>query len=343
MGQRMLRAQLKPTTTDITASAARWRVSSGSAAVLGLASLRLDAPPTTVYLMLGERCQRNCAFCAQARESTSHQDALSRVIWPAYPRDDVAEATARAYRRGEMRRACFQVTVGGSQLAETLEAVTRLAGTCDIPICVSVAPRDIADVTALLSAGAERVTIALDAATPEIYRRVKGGSWQRTLELLLSAAQAHPGRISTHLIVGLGESERQMIERLADLHTRGITIGLFAFTPVVGTRMADCPPPSLGHYRRIQAARWLIVGGHVRAEDMRFDDAGRLVSLGLPRHVLQCLLASGDAFRTSGCPDCNRPYYNERPSGPMYNYAQPLTSLQKRSELDDLLSDLAAV
>jgi biotin synthase len=36
-------------------------------------------------------------------------------------------------------------------------------------------------------------------------------------------------------------------------------------------------------------------------------------------------LADGDAFRTSGCPDCNRPFYNERPGGPMYNYARPLT------------------
>ncbi|MCW3977503.1 MAG: radical SAM protein, partial [Candidatus Bathyarchaeota archaeon] len=28
---------------------------------------------------------------------------------------------------------------------------------------------------------------------------------------------------------------------------------------------------------------------------------------------------------TSGCPGCNRPYYNERPGGPLYNYPrQPL-------------------
>jgi len=25
-------------------------------------------------------------------------------------------------------------------------------------------------------------------------------------------------------------------------------------------------------------------------------------------------------YLTSGCPSCNRPYYNEKPSGPIYNY-----------------------
>jgi biotin synthase-related radical SAM superfamily protein len=29
-------------------------------------------------------------------------------------------------------------------------------------------------------------------------------------------------------------------------------------------------------------------------------------------------------FQTSGCPDCNRPFYNEKPSGPFYNYPRKL-------------------
>ncbi|HDI74230.1 MAG TPA: hypothetical protein ENF57_04430 [Candidatus Korarchaeota archaeon] len=27
-----------------------------------------------------------------------------------------------------------------------------------------------------------------------------------------------------------------------------------------------------------------------------------------------------EAFLTSGCPSCNRPFYNERPRGPIYNF-----------------------
>ena len=33
----------------------------------------------------------------------------------------------------------------------------------------------------------------------------------------------------------------------------------------------------------------------------------------------------GLPFQTSGCPDCNRPFYNEKPSGPIYNYPKKLS------------------
>ena len=40
----------------------------------------------------------------------------------------------------------------------------------------------------------------------------------------------------------------------------------------------------------------------------------------------------GDAFQTVGCPGCNRPYYNERPSGPLYNYPRDLTMEELNNE-----------
>ncbi|HUT17269.1 MAG TPA: radical SAM protein, partial [Acidobacteriota bacterium] len=35
---------------------------------------------------------------------------------------------------------------------------------------------------------------------------------------------------------------------------------------------------------------------------------------------LTWIVETGKPFLTSGCPDCNRPFYNEKPSGPIYNY-----------------------
>jgi len=317
-----------------------WRVSSGSAAVLGLSKARLDAAPTTVYLMLGDRCQRDCAFCTQARQSHASQAALSRVSWPRFSVDDITDATAEAFSRGEMLRACFQVTVGRDQIDTTIAAVARLASSSAIPICVSAAPRSLDDVSDLLTAGAERVTISLDAATPGIYKRVKGGSWTIAHRLLLQAAEAYPGHISTHLIVGLGETEQEMVSRISELHARRILIGLFAFTPIPGTGMASQPPPPLEQYRRIQAARWLIVNGLAPSEPMRYDTSGRLVSFGMPSDRLRLLLDQGQAFRTAGCPGCNRPYYNERPGGTMYNYPRPLSRQEADTEISDLIAHL---
>jgi biotin synthase len=44
-------------------------------------------------------------------------------------------------------------------------------------------------------------------------------------------------------------------------------------------------------------------------------------------------LKDGEAFRTTGCPGCNRPFYNERPSGPFYNYPRPLKQNEIEQEL----------
>ncbi|MHB0856063.1 MAG: radical SAM protein [Anaerolineae bacterium] len=342
MGGRVLRPGLNPDTDEESQKGTRgWRVSTGSAAVLGLQSLRMDVLPTTAYLMLGQRCSRNCAFCTQARDSHAHADALSRVMWPEFEAPKVAEALAAAFREGRIARACFQVTVSPGYLDEVRQAVQTLAQNSAVPTCVSVTPRHIDDVRDLLEAGADKVTIALDAASQRVYREAKSGSWQVTRGLLEACAQAFPGHMATHLIVGLGETEREMADCIQTLTDWGVSVGLFAFTPVSGTAMAERPAPPLLQYRRMQAARWLIVHGLARGNDFAYDAADHLVGYGLPPEALTAALADGEAFRTSGCPGCNRPYYNERPGGVLYNYARPLTSAEACAEMSALLQSLS--
>lgn len=319
---------------------AQWRVSSGTAAVLGLRPLTMDAVPTTAYLMLGERCLRNCAFCAQARDSRAPIEALSRVTWPAFGAQHVARAVEQAHATGRIARACFQVTAGAGALDEAAQAVRTLAAETGVPICVSAAPRNVDDVGKLLRLGAERVTIALDAAKPAVFARVKGGAWERTWNLLMMSAERYPGRIGTHLIVGLGETEADVVTLIQRLSDVGVTIALFAFTPVPGTAMASAAPPPLSVYRRVQVARWLIVQGVSRVDAFSFDSDGRLTSYGLDATALRATLVSGEAFRTAGCPGCNRPYYNERPGGVMYNYARPLSTAEAEREVAALVASL---
>jgi biotin synthase len=58
---------------------------------------------------------------------------------------------------------------------------------------------------------------------------------------------------------------------------------------------------------------------------MKFDEDERLIDYGVSESLLQQVVETGSPFLTSGCPGCNRPYYNERPGGPLYNYPrQPL-------------------
>ena len=308
----MLRPELDHPSTIREVGTGQWRVSSGTAAALGLLDLRMDVAPTTAYLLLGERCVNDCAFCTQARSSQASIGALSRVPWPQFPAERVIEALSRAYVAGRIVRACFQVTVGPAHLQEAQGAVASLASSVGIPICASVVAHDLGGVRCLLEAGCERVTLALDAACERIYRQIKGPRWERLLNLLTKAAR-------TYL---------------------GVTIGLFAFTPVAGTRLADCPPPPLLQYRRVQVARWLIVHGLARAEDYDYDATGRIHGYGMDAKALEEILRGGDAFRTSGCPGCNRPYYNERPGGVLYNYPRAPTAAEWHHEIENLLASL---
>ncbi len=300
------------------------RVSFGSAAVLGLETWRVEVAPTTAYLMVGGKCAYDCAFCAQARGSTARADQLSRVSWPTYPAMDVVQRLATAFAGGAIQRACLQVTAGQGATAQTRQVVRAIRAASAVPLCVSIRSTDLALCDELLALGVERVTLAMDAACERIYRRVKGHGWRRALELLASAARRYPGHVGTHVIVGLGETEAEIVSLLQGMHDAGITTALFAFTPVPGTALADVPPPPLVSYRRTQVARHLIVGGHAQARQFRFSPEGQITSCGLDAATLEALLRTGQAFQTSGCSGCNRPYYNERPAGPLYNYPRPL-------------------
>ena len=134
------------------------------------------------------------------------------------------------------------------------------------------------------------------------------------------------GNVSTHLIIGLGETEKEAANTIQTCVDLGILPALFAFTPVHGTALAGNPQPKLEAYRRMQLARYLIVNALARSEDMNFDEAGQLLDFGVGTEALTQIVEGGLPFLTSGCADCNRPFYNEKPSGPIYNYPRNLAA-----------------
>lgn len=300
-----------------------WKLSAGTAAVIGKKQMKLEVSPTTAYIMLGEKCRNNCSFCAQSQRSTARSDMLSRVIWPEVNGDEAVEGIAAAFRTGRLKRVCLQVVKNSDSRQTSFAALKALTAKSAVPVCISSNIDSVEQAKELLACGAERVSIALDAATPEIFRQVKNDSWEQRWTLLSDCAKDLPGQISTHLIVGLGETEEEMVSTIINCIAKGISVGLFAFTPLKGTAWADKKPPSIDHYRRIQIAFYLIKKG---VDYSRFIyREGQLANFGLPANKLAALLTDGKAFETSGCEDCNRPYYNERPGGIMYNYPRQLT------------------
>lgn len=321
----------------------RIRLSIGTAAVLGLKTLRTDAPPKTAYIMgEGDRCVNNCRFCSQARDALCDDHLLSRVIWPTFQMDQVLPPLQDAFLRGDLERACVQVVLNKGSFDRTLDMVRQLSS-IHMPISVSTNVRDREQVEELFRAGAHRLSIAMDGATEEVHREVKSGDYRRKMDLLEVCAKAFPGKISTHFIAGLGETEEEILTAIARMYRLGVTVGLFAFTPVAGTAMEDAPPPPIESYRRIQLANWLIKEGSLSLDDLIFSD-GVLRGINLDLSELY-EGRNGEPFRTAGCKGCNRPYYNESPGrGPMYNYPRPLTDDEaKRAFLETGLLRLSTV
>jgi biotin synthase len=290
--------------------------------------------PTTAYLMLGGRCAMNCAFCAQARESKSSDQALSRVTWPEFPLDKVCSRLKRAERQGILQRCCIQVTAGQDTYRQALRTVRRIRRSTFLPLNMAILPANLKQVAELLEAGVDRIGFGLDAACERVFRQIKGPHWEYMLSTITKAAEWYPERTSIHLIVGLGETERELIMRMLWARDLGLGVGLFAFTPVRGTRLAHHLQPMLGQYRRMQAARWLILNRRVGIADFTFNGRDVLVDIGVGGWSQS--LAGGEAFRTPGCPGCNRPFYNERPGGTIYNYARPLTSAEVRQAISEM-------
>ena len=300
------------------------RLSVGSAVQLGLRRARMDASPTTIYTMLGDKCLGACGFCTQSRLNTADKTLLSRVIWPEFPMDDVLDGVKATDGVG---RICIQTLKYADLLPDLIAAAKALAAASDAPISICMNPVDKAWLVALKDAGVERVGVGLDCATEETFAAIKPGfnwnAYQRFIDDTIDVF----GRGSVHLIVGLGDSDAALVRAFQTYHDKGCSIALFAYTPVRGTAL-DFPPPPLERYRALQLARYFILHDLATLDNMTFEGE-KLAAIDVEPSVLARVLDTGTAFRTSGCPSCNRPMYNERPGGAMYNHPRALTPDEK--------------
>ena len=324
----------------------RIRASIGTAASIGLERVKVQVKPTTAYLMLysDSHCLSNCMFCPQARESKSSTNQLSRVLWPDYNIDDVISGLKR--KETGIKRICIQTVryKGATEdLMKILDAFSRSNVT--LPISVCSYPLDKEEFQQMKSLGVSRVGISFDCATPEIFDKIKGKdrgidfTWA-FLENVIKDAQEVFGRsfVSTHLIIGLGETEYEAIKFIQKFYDQKITVGLFAFTPIKGTDMESMEQPDLRIYRNIQLARYLIYSGKSSLNNMLFSRDGKIIDFNVEKDELKTIITSGKPFKTTGCSHCNRPFYNESPRNELYNFPRELNQIEVK-KIVDFLSD----
>ncbi len=311
------------------------RLSAGTAASMGLTAMRMDAFPTTAYLLSGNQCLMKCAFCPQGVGSSEALNRLGRITWPEYSWDDFGGSLARAEING-IRRICLQSVRHADGIATLVDAVKKIKSLSSLPLSLSAWIRSAEEAAALVEAGVDRLSVSLDVVNAEAHKRLKGSSLHDRLDLLLGCAEKLPGRMSTHIICGLGETEEEALTITNLLLKAAVTVALFAFVPLKGTALEKAESPPIASYRRVQAGHYLLRKRAAELASFKFE-AGCLTSYGLSSEKLNNILGDGSAFQTSGCPDCNRPYYNERPGGIIYNYHRPLNEREIKTALQELI------
>lgn len=315
------------------------QLSTAAAITLGLLPGRMHRTECTRCLNLlvtyPEGCRANCSYCGLARhreaERAYAERNFIRVEWPTVRYDELIERVAAGADGGRFERMCLSMITHPDSNGDTLTLLRQwVAAVPGVPVSILSNPATLqyADLETLRDAGADIFTVALDAATPELFERTRGRAvqgpqrWARYWRALEWAAEVFgPGRFGAHLICGLGETEEQMLALCQRIRDMGGHTHLFAFHPERGSLLEDRPPVPQPQWRRVQLARHLIETGQARAEGMAFAGDGRLLEYGVPPQTVEAALDGGMAFRTSGCPGrdpagasaCNRPYGDSHP------------------------------
>lgn len=294
------------------------RASYGSLQLLGLKPGEYNFTPKAIYLLIGDACEGGCLFCPQ---SSGNPGRLSRVTWPEVDQADILKAISKT----NLNRICIQATRSSATKADVIDFLKKAIPLTYAPISVSMHIDNLSDARELFEAGAANISIALDTATEDLSIKIKNKSLQPSINLLKEIAKFFPGQVTTHLIVGLGETQEQTIELARELIKSDVVVSLFAFTPIPGTPLENLQPPDLKLYRQVQTALALIRKNH----DWKIEyKNGQILNLG----DFQGLIAPQD-YQNPGCKGCNRPYYNEKPGGTIYNHPNPPNIEQILKEL----------
>jgi biotin synthase-related radical SAM superfamily protein len=291
-----------------------------------------------LLLTYPEGCRANCAYCGLARHREKERDYADRnfirVDWPAVPMERIVDIVAKDGAASPFHRMCISMITHPRSDEDTVSVLKAWTAKIDpgaIPISILSNPTTMTreDVQNLKDLGADIFTVALDAATPEIFDRTRGKGvdsphrWDKYWDILMHARDIFgPQKFGAHIIVGMGETEHDiltLVQRLVDL---GGHSHMFCFYPEQGSLMDHLPATPRDQWRRVQLARYLIDYCDARVEHMRFDEFGRVIDFGLPSGELDMIVDSGIAFRTSGCPGkfqddisaCDRPYGDSPPS-----------------------------
>lgn len=180
------------------------------------------AKKTCTFMILGDICTRNCAFCAvtHGRPScpdpnepnmvglTASQLGLSYVVVTSVTRDDLPDG-------------------GASQFAATIHAIKRENPNATVEVLIPDFGGKDAPLKQVISAAPDVISHNLETV-PRLYSSVRpGAAYEQSLRLLKNVSLACPDQhimSKSGLMLGLGETREEVVEVMKDLLQAGCRI-----------------------------------------------------------------------------------------------------------------------
>ncbi len=336
------------------------RISYASAVALAMKSGRFsrefDFGGINLLLNYDEGCLSDCGYCGLARtRQADYGDQFIRVEWPLVRTGELVDRMAE--HEDKLTRLCISMVTHGHAYADTCDITKRIAARVKTPLSILVAPPTLNRhrLETFKGIGVDMIGIGLDAVTEQLFRSIRtdvpagGLKWEKYWEVVTDSREIFgPWKVNVHTLVGLGETDQDLIEIFTRLRDQQIFSYLFCFNPEPDSRMASHPKSPLMRWRRIQLAKHLIETEGYQAGQFDFDADGSLVHLRASRSAVDAVVSQGVAFMTNGCPGeqgepgCTRPYGSYRPSEPFRDYPFPpaatdLDQIKAQLRLDEVL------
>ena len=175
---------------------------------------------TATFMLLGDRCTRRCGYCSVGTARPLAPDAGEP--------ERVAAAAARLRLRYVVLTAVARDDLqdgGAAHFAATVRAIRARLETARIEVLTPDFKGEVAALEAVLAAAPDVFNHNVEMAARLFAQLRPQGDYGRSLRLLARAKRSRPDQVTkSGLMVGLGESDEEVIEVLRDLREAGVDI-----------------------------------------------------------------------------------------------------------------------
>lgn len=175
---------------------------------------------TATFMILGDRCSRDCAFCNVAHGPVAHPDSGEpQAVAAAVAELKLHHAVVTSVTRDDLPDG------GAGHFAAVTAAIRAAAPECRVELLIPDLGGDRAALGVILAAGPDVLGHNLETV-PRLYPTARAGAgYRRSLALLAAVREVAPAiPTKSGLMLGLGEARDELLAVLADLRAAGVGI-----------------------------------------------------------------------------------------------------------------------